>query len=86
MTRAVRMLVRGEWRSAYRLHPLVFLVAPALLGWGGFGSICYIRYGTSQREQHGTWRERGVGLLALAMVLVWVARFFGACGGPVQDL
>jgi hypothetical protein len=80
MTRATLALLRGDLSAAYALHPLAAIVAPlfavAVL-WGGWR---YVTRGSVSLSRPHLWA--GAALL-VALAAVWVARFFGAFGGPV---
>lgn len=94
LTRATFALLRGDFGAAYRLHPLVFVLTPvytgllALIGWS------YVRGGTApsvlssgvdwgRRLLLGRVASAAAGLLIVLAFAVWIARFFGAFGGPV---
>jgi Protein of unknown function (DUF2752) len=84
LTRATLAAVQGHFAQALHFHPLVFFVTPIYLGvltslgWG------YVRGGARLPS-----RRAGTLMTTLAIVLfvsltgVWLARFFGAFGGPV---
>ncbi|HEU4538532.1 MAG TPA: DUF2752 domain-containing protein [Polyangiaceae bacterium] len=86
LTRATLRLVQGDLAGALAFHPLVPLVLPLALAFAGTNALAYV--------VRGRWgyvdglRGRAVtgvaGLLVALMVGVWVARFFGAFGGPVS--
>lgn len=82
MTRAVAMAARGQLAAATALHPLWPVVAAAALLVAAAAAVARVRTG----RYGGPWVRRVVawgGPLLLALFLVvWVARFFGAFGGP----
>jgi Protein of unknown function (DUF2752) len=85
LTRATLRLLHGDLHGALAFHPLVLLAMPAAVAFMGTNSVVYVvsgRWGYADGLQGRalTW---GAGLLALLMAVVWVARFFGAFGGPV---
>lgn len=87
LTRATLALLRGELRVALAFHPLVLVLAPLYFGALGAAAITYVR-GPRPTSAPRSWLNgRVVTLLAwvlLVLVLgVWIARFFGAFGGPV---
>lgn len=65
-------------------HPLALVMTPTVL-------ITLFRdlYGFARRGVWGEGQRGGramtvvAGVLATAMITVWIARFFGAFGGPV---
>jgi hypothetical protein len=65
------------------MHPLWFVVLPALaaLAIGDAAAFARVRrWGTSIDTVWG--RRLAIAVLA-ALFVVWIARFFGAFGGPV---
>jgi hypothetical protein len=84
LTRATLAAFHGHFADAFHLHPLFLFVTPLYLGVIGSLGWTYIRgsgYAPSRRK------DKLITALALtAFVLlfgVWVARFYGAFGGPV---
>lgn len=84
MTRATLAALHGDFATTYRYHPLAILMVPLLGAYAAAHALSYIRHGVSQVDTFvtGKWIDRGILLLLIAMVGVWVARFFGAFGGP----
>jgi hypothetical protein len=83
LTRATRLALHGELGAATRMHPLWFAVVPACAVVGVAEMVSFWREGAwgSVVEHRAT---RWVGLvLAVALVVVWGARFAGAFGGAV---
>lgn len=85
-TRAVLALLHGDLPNVLRYNPLGPVVA-VLLGVLGIQSFVSVL-------SHGDFRDAGEGRIGLVVkrililvviveVLLWVARFFGALGGPV---
>lgn len=85
LTRATLAALHGHFAQAFHYHPLFLLVTPVYvfvlssLAWG------YIRGGMDKIPSQRT----SVIVSTLAIVIfislfgVWLARFFGAFGGPV---
>ena len=85
MTRATLSALHGDFATSFHFHPLAFILVP-LLGLYALGHACsYIRHGVSQVDTvvTGKWIDRFLLLLLITMLGVWIARFFGAFGGPV---
>jgi hypothetical protein len=78
-------MLHGDLHAALHFHPLAPLVAPLVLVMLAVNVLGYVRAGKSAAVEGLRGRLiTGFGLLlAVAMVAVWVARFFGAFGGPV---
>ena len=88
LTRAALALAVGDLAGAVRIHPLslVLIAFGAWLGWRE------LALDAGRRGPLGRPRRSGSeplvaalagGLVALT-VIVWIARFFGAFGGPVS--
>ncbi|AUX43765.1 hypothetical protein SOCE26_052200 [Sorangium cellulosum] len=85
LTRATFALAQGHVAEALRLHPLSPVVAPLVIAALVYNAATYVKDGrvAAAESLRGAW-VTGLGLaLAAAMLGVWVARFFGAFGGPV---
>lgn len=88
LTRASLALVRGDIATAVRLHPLAPLLAPLALSVAGLALVRFVR---GDSEPGPNWLARSsprlvttlAGVLVVLVVGVWLARFFGAFGGPV---
>jgi hypothetical protein len=83
MTRAFRFALRGDFRGAFRMHPLWVLVASACVAVGLGEVAAYWRGGRWGRVIEVRWVRWALAVLALALVVIWIARFGGAFGGPV---
>jgi hypothetical protein len=83
ITRATRLVVHGELGAATRMHPLVWLAVPVVVAFLAVEALGYVRTGA----WGASGRVRGSGVLMLVtaglLFTLWVARFFGAFGGPV---
>lgn len=85
LTRATLALARGHVAEAVHFHPLVFIVTPVIAVVFTYNAWSYVRRGewfASERVK-GRWVNRGWIALGVAMIALWIARFFGAFGGPV---
>lgn len=85
LTRATLSLLHGDLHAAAHLHPLVFVITPVIAVAFTYNALAYVRRGdwfASERVKtrwiNAAWIALGVATLAL-----WIARFFGAFGGPV---
>lgn len=86
LTRATLALLRGDLSGALHLHPLVPVLAPLYFGLIGAAALGYVagperplprlRFG-------GRWVTPAAWGLLVLVLGVWLARFFGAFGGPV---
>ncbi|MFT3769982.1 MAG: DUF2752 domain-containing protein [Minicystis sp.] len=84
LTRAAIALAQGRFAEAVRLHPLAPVVVPLVVGSVAWAAIVYVRHG---RWPGATGRAAGwiaaVGIAAWVLLTgVWLARFYGAFGGP----
>jgi hypothetical protein len=84
MTRATLAALRGDLREAVHLHPLAPIIVPLLFAYGAVHAIAYVRHGFSDVDRiwSSRWLDRALIALFVAMIALWVARFFGAFGGP----
>ncbi|MFO0757843.1 MAG: DUF2752 domain-containing protein [Byssovorax sp.] len=85
LTRATLAMAHGEWAEALHFHPLAPVMSPVILMAFAINGMSYVRTGRWQASEtaQGRWLTRGALALTVAMMVVWVARFFGAFGGPV---
>jgi hypothetical protein len=85
LTRATLALAHGHITEALHFHPLSFIVSPVVLLAFGYNALTYVTQGrwTAAEAVQGRWISRLGLVLAAAMIVVWIARFFGAFGGPV---
>lgn len=82
LTRAARAALSLDFRGATHLHPLWFVVLPLV----AVALVVELGSFAMRGRAYGLGRLRsvrvGATLLAGALLLVWIARFFGAFGGP----
>ena len=85
LTRATLALLHGDVHAAFRFHPLVFVLSPLFIGLMASALFGYVRGPVQRAESRGwntPWLARLAWLLFALVLGVWVARFFGAFGGP----
>jgi len=87
LTRATLLLLQGDVLGALALHPLVIPLAPIYLGALAVLLVEFVR-GPTPTLRTKTWLGRRWvsmfgGMLLVASVGLWGARFFGYFGGPV---
>ncbi len=83
VTRAAGALVHGDLAAAWSLQPLAFVVLPWVAALVVVESIGFVRRGElGTFLRHRAARVSGLAI-ALALFALWIARFFGAWGGPV---
>ncbi len=86
MTRAFHLLMRGEIAGSLHMHPLA---VPTALAQGVFALatvIATLKLGQPWSLVKTRWGKAAVGFIVLVMIsdiLLWIARAFGALGGPV---
>ncbi len=84
LTRATLALAQGHLHEAIAFHPLAPLISPLAVGFLGYGAFVYVRSGRwpALAGPGSAWLV-AAGLMGLLLVAVWIARFYGAFGGPV---
>ena len=83
LTRATWALLHGHWEEAIHFHPLVFVAAPLVGAVALKLAFTYVRDGVSPAFSVARWQSIPLAVLLVLLLGVWVARFFGAFGGPV---
>lgn len=84
LTRASIALLQGHFAEAAHLHPLVFVALPVVALATTRMVYVYVRDGRFDelRLPGGLTSQLAAIALFALVVGVWVARFFGAFGGP----
>jgi hypothetical protein len=84
LTRAARLVASGDVLAATHMHPLWLIIFPYLAVTGSVQFAHYLRHGTWVRFTGAFGRVVRVGgqLIVALLIVVWIARFFGAFGGP----
>jgi hypothetical protein len=84
LTRASLSLLRFDVAAAYALHPMVFVVLPLLALWAAAAAHSYITTGRpSPSPRLGRPFGYAFPIVLVLMLALYIARFFGAFGGPV---
>lgn len=83
LTRAARAAVTFDFAEATRNHPLWFIVLPALALFVAIEVGSYVVRGRAVGLERVRGVRIGFGVIVGLLVCVWIARFFGAFGGPV---
>lgn len=84
LTRATVALAQGDVARALHLHPLVWLMLPIVVAYVGEDVWRYLtgkRLVLLSRVPNPVWYA-----VAAALLGVWIARFLGAFGGPVDPI
>jgi len=84
MTRATLAALHGDFAASFHFHPLGMIIVPLFAAYALGHAVSYVRHGVSQVDTivSGKWIDRFLILLLVSMIGVWIARFFGAFGGP----
>jgi hypothetical protein len=85
LTRATVALLQGHVAEALHLHPLSVLISPLLAAAFAYNAVVYVREGrwAAAEGLQGRWITACSVVLMVLLLGVWIARFFGAFGGPV---
>lgn len=85
LTRATFALAQGHIHEAVHFHPLVFIVTPIVSVMFAYNAFSYVKSGVWFASEKLKGRFVNAAWLALGALMlgVWIARFFGAFGGPV---
>lgn len=85
LSRASLALLRGDLALAFRIHPAVFAVLPVLGLYMLAQVTLYVNPEWTALEKllRARWLERSIIAMMIGVIILWIARFFGAFGGPV---
>lgn len=83
LTRATLALLRGDAQTAFSFHPLVFVAVPGLISIGVASGARVLGWRGGMPALSTRWIALCAALLVGLFFAVWVARWFGAFGGPV---
>ena len=81
MSRAATALATGDFAGALTLNPLSPVVVPLTILAVGYAAVSYVATG---RTRFRAWVDHVAIVLCSGLIIVWIARFFGAFGGPVD--
>ncbi|MEO6417806.1 MAG: DUF2752 domain-containing protein [Polyangiaceae bacterium] len=82
LTRATRLAISGDFAGATHLHPLWFVVLPFVAAIACVQIARYVRTGETTAFEGNVLVTRAAKVLLALLAVVWIARFFGAFGGP----
>lgn len=84
LTRATLDCLRGHFGEAFHMHPLVFVATPALGACIALAAHSYLLRGKVRFSPRVSRVMMPiVKVLYVALIGLWIIRFFGAFGGPV---
>lgn len=84
LTRATFACLRFDFAEAIRIHPLVFFATPLVGYVAVMGAWSFLKIGKARYSKPiSRWFVPPLLVLFFATFGLWVARFFGAFGGPV---
>ena len=86
-TRAVTALLSGDLTAVLHENPLGPIMALFVLGLGAQAVVSMLRGGTFAQVGEGPFGRfltRGLVVVAVLEVGLWIVRFFGLFGGPVS--
>jgi hypothetical protein len=83
LTRATRLVLGGHFSAATAMHPLWLIVLPYLAIVGALQLRHQLKYGQLM-PRAPRWVGIAGSIIVVLLVCVWIARFFGAFGGPVS--
>jgi hypothetical protein len=85
LTRAAFAMARGDLGGAFALHPMSLFLVPLLAVVVSAHALRYVRTGSAWNARRlNATSEALFAALALLLVAVWIARWFGWFGGPVS--
>ena len=84
LTRAARAAAHLDFHAATQFHPLWFVVFPALALCAAIEMGSYVWRGRTAGLDRNPVVQRVFTAILAALVVLWIARFFGAFGGPVD--
>lgn len=86
LTRATLALAHGDLAHGIAMHPLAPVLSPFVALYAIANAYAYVRFGRFATLDGALdrWTTRGAAALFVVLLGVWIARFFGAFGGPVS--
>ena len=83
LSRATRLALSGDFAAATKMHPLVWLVVPVVTAFVLVELVGYARTGTFGASRRVRGSNAVMLVTASLLFALWLARMFGAFGGPV---
>ena len=86
MTRAVTLLVAGDWRGSLHMHPLALpvLAAGATFALATVWTTYVYGWPMVHKSRLGRASLVGLGVAYAASIILWALRWLGCFGGPVS--
>ena len=86
MTRAVTLLVEGDWRGSLHMHPLALpvLAAGATFALATVWTTYVYGWPLVHKSRLGRASLVGLGVAYAASIILWALRWLGLFGGPVS--
>jgi hypothetical protein len=84
LTRAVLAAAHGGFNESFHHHPMAMVMFPLVAYVFARNFVGYVRTGAWGQGEKAKSKSLDMILIALgiAMIAIWIARFFGAFGGP----
>jgi len=86
MTRALKLLAEGDLRASLAMHPLAVPTALSQVALAAATVAASLAFGAPWSLLRAWWGRVAVGFVAFVIaadLVLWIARMFGALGGPV---
>jgi hypothetical protein len=84
ITRATRLALHGDFAGATHMHPLVWLAVPVAIVMASVELGGYMRARTWGASRRLPGADLLMGGTAALLFVLWLARFAGFFGGPVE--
>jgi Protein of unknown function (DUF2752) len=86
MTRAVTLLMAGDWRGSLHMHPLALpvLAAGATFALATVWTTYVYGWPMVHKSRLGRASLVGLGVAYAASIILWALRWLGCFGGPVS--
>ena len=86
MTRAVKLLLAGDWRGSLHMHPLALpvIAAGATFALATVWTTYVYGWPMVHKSRLGRAALVGLGVVYAASIVLWGLRWLGCFGGPVS--